>query len=180
MTEPLTYPHVLRRAYFGTRGARETRDRLNAGTIISAQVCAWWRRCNRGAETSQVTYGTHDGGPESSPTGAQDLWLCADQRTLERQLLYGRDFFSRGSICRLHSLLRWAEQQGGANRSLTGRKRHRNGRQVLSSLQSSMTGSRFISFPDLLGRATDQSALKAPLYLPSWREVMAARASRRH
>ena len=109
MTEPLTYPHVLRRAYFGTRGATETRDIFNAATIISVQVCAWWRRCNRGAETSRVTYGTHDGGPESSPTGAQDLWLCADQRTLERQLSYGRDFFSRGSICRLHSLLCWAE-----------------------------------------------------------------------
>ena len=96
MTEPLTYPPQSRRAYFGTRGARETRDRLNAGTIISAQVCAWWRRCNRGAETSQTTYGTHDGGPESSPTGAQDLWLGADQRTLERQLLYDRVFSAVG------------------------------------------------------------------------------------
>ena len=136
----------------------------------------WWRRRNRGVGPSQLCYRTGFGASQSQPTPAQRSWFCANQRTLNRQPVYGRDSFGAMSLCILHRLLRWVDQQRGAAGNRGRRKRDRGDKLAPSFQRYYMTGHRFMTTMDLLERAALLSAFQMTLHLPSWREVTAARA----
>ena len=149
--------------------------RYLAACRVNLAMRVWWRRRNRGVEPSQLCYRAGFGDSQSPPTPAQRSWFCANQRTLNRQPVYGRDSFSTMSLCILHRLLRWVDQQTGAAGNRGRRKRDRGDKLAPSLQRYYMTGHRFMTTMDLLERAALLSAFQMTLHLPSWREVTAAR-----
>ena len=155
-------------------------DNVTAMCRINVAVRLWWRRLNRRRGTLCQRLTNNAGNIQCTLMRAQASWLSPTihidgrQRTLEQ--VSTKLTFTAAD----HRRLRDAHHQWDESSMRRGRKISRGGRLSFKTGNIQQALHDFMTWRGKMTRALLLSAFQTHVHLPSWREVTAARASRRH